>query len=265
MRMGLFTMFARLAEPPAPGTGAWRVRTGDGQEGVVLMEGGRVCWANHSQGGRLTDEIERRYGVDHGAIEQVVRECRETHKPFGAALVEEGWITNEQLSSALREHTCRSIMSLVKAGVYQCEWVPHQGSGYSPETTISLTQTVSSCVALIKGLGAEGLEISLEELLAGEAAGLLIHAATRLPLAASIAPVTWTEMRAWLTWVLRIESVCQPPSGSYLAGRGAEGGWVVWRQGGVLGLAVSPSEEVQRRVLLRVSSGIGSWHVEQPA
>ena len=68
MRMGLFTMFARLADPPAPATGAWRVRTGDGHEGVVLMEGGRVCWANHSLSGRLTDEIERRYGVDLSLI-----------------------------------------------------------------------------------------------------------------------------------------------------------------------------------------------------
>ena len=193
-----------------------------------------------------------------------MRSCRETHKPFGAALVEEGWITNDQLTSALREHTCRSILSLVKAGVYQCEWVPHQGSGYSPETTISLTQTVSSCVAMIKGMGAEGLETSLEELLAGEAAGLLIHAATRLPLAASVAPVNWAEMRAWLTWVLRIESLCHLASHGYIAGRGADGGWVVWRVGGVLGLAVSPSEEVQRRLMLRVSSGLATWNVEQP-
>ncbi len=262
--MGLFTMFARLADPPAPGTGAWRVLTGDGGEGVVLMEGGRVCWANHSQSGRLTDEIERRYGIEHAVIDRVVRTCRETGTPFGVALVEEGWITNDQLASALREHTCRSILSQVKAGVYQCEWMPHQGGGYAPETTISLTQTVSSCVALIKGLGAEGLETALEEILAGEAAGLLIHVATRLPLAASVAPVTWAEMRAWLSWVLRVEGLCQIQSRGYLAGRGVDGGWVVWREGGVLGLAVSPSEEVQRRVLLRVSNQLASWHVEQP-
>lgn len=264
MRMGLFTMFARLAEPPAPGTGAWRVRTGDGQEGVVLMEGGRVCWANHSQGGRLTDEIEQRFGVEHGVIEQVVRRCRETKQPFGAALVEGGWITNAQLTLALREHTCRSILSLVRAGVYQCEWVPHQGEGYAPETTTSLAQTASACVAMIKGLSVEALEGALEVMLGGEAAGLLIHLGTRLPLAASASSVTWQDMRLWLTWALRIEHICALASRSYLAGRGADGGWVLWRSGGVLGLAVSSTEEVQRRVLLRVESSLESWTVEQP-
>ena len=146
MRMGLFSMFAKLADPPEPATGAWRVRTGDGSDGVVLMEGGRVCWANHDAASRLSDEIERRYGVSHATIEQVVRACRENGKAFGASLVEEGCITQKQLRSALRDHTCRSILALVKAGVYQCDWMAHQGSGYAPETTMSLAQTVSSCV-----------------------------------------------------------------------------------------------------------------------
>jgi hypothetical protein len=262
--MGLFSMFAKLAEPPAPGTGAWRVRTGDGHDGVVLMESGRVCWANHEAASRLSDEIERRYGVSHATIEQVIRACKANHKPFGAALVEEGSITQKQLGSALRDHMCRSILELVKAGVYQCDWVPHQGAGYAPETTMSLAQTVSSCVALIKGLDAEGLEHALEAMLAGEASGLLLHADAKLPLAASISPVGWTELRTWLTWALRADAACKLPSRAFLSGRGAKGGWVVWRSGGIVGLAVSPTEEVQRRVLLRVSSGLPAWTVEQP-
>jgi hypothetical protein len=265
MRMGLFTLFAKLAESPEPGTGAWRIKSGDGHEGVVLMEAGRVCWANHDLGGRLSDEIERRYGVSHATIEQVIRRCRQTHKPFGASLVEEGCITQSQLTSALREHTCRAILSLVKSGVYQCDWVPHQGSGYAPGTTISLAQTVSSCVALIKGLGAESLEASLEVMVAGEAAGLLIHSAARLPIAASVSPVAWGELRSWFTWALHVDGACGLPSQGFLAGRGQTGGWVVWRVGGVVGLAVSRSEEVQRRLLLRVSSALTDWIVEQPA
>jgi hypothetical protein len=264
MRMGLFTLFARLSDPPEPCTGAWRIRTGDGHGGVVLMEAGRVCWANHELGGRLSDEIERRYGVSHATIDQVVRACRDTKKPFGASLVEEGCITQRQLTSALREHTCRSILSLVKAGVHECDWLPHQGSGYAPATTISLTQTLASCVALIKGLDAEGLESALELMLAGEAAGLLIHAETRHPLAASVVPVAWPELRAWLTWSLRVDDACKLPSQGFLAGRGQGGGWVLWRSGSVVGLAVSWSEEVQRRMLLRVSSALSDWTVEQP-
>jgi hypothetical protein len=262
--MGLFTMFARLAEPPGPGTGAWRIRTGDNHEGVVLMEGRRVCWANHDAAGRLSDEIERRYGVSHATIEQVIRTCRENKKPFGASLVEEGCITQRQLTSALRDHTCRSILALVKAGVYQCEWVAHQGAGYAPETTISLAQTVASCVSLIKGLSPEGLEASLEAMLGGEAAGLLLHGDSRLPLAASAMPVGWGELRTWLTWTLRADAACKLPSRGFLSGRGGAGGWAIWRVGAVVGLAVSPSEEVQRRLLLRVSSGLAGWEVEQP-
>jgi hypothetical protein len=264
VRMGLFTMFAKLAEPPGAGTGAWRVLTGDGQEGLVLMEAGRVCWANHDAAIRLSDEIERRYGVPHATIEQVVRRCKETRKPFGSAIVEAGCITPTQLTSALRDHICRSILALVKAGVYQCDWVPHSGAGYAPETTISLPQTVSSCVALIKGLAPEELELALEAMLAGECPGLLLHVDSRLPLAASLATVGWSELRTWLTWGLRVAEVCKLPSRSFVSGRGGPGGWVVWRVGGIVGLAVTKSEETQRRLLLRVSSSIGTWTVTEP-
>ncbi len=264
MRMGLFTMFSKLAEPPAPGTGAWRVLTSDGHEGMVLMEAGRVCWANHDAATRLSDEIERRYHVPHATIDQVIRACKETRKPFGVALVEEGCITPRQLISALRDHICRSILALVKAGVYQCDWVPHQGAGYAPETTISLAQTVSSCVSLIKGLAPEEMESSLESMLAGEGSGLLLHVDSRLPLASSQAVVSWPELRSWLTWGLRVSEVCKLPSRSFLSGRGPTGGWVMWRTGGILGLAVARSDEAQRRLLLRVSSGIATWTAAEP-
>jgi hypothetical protein len=262
--MGLFTMFAKLAEPPPPGTGAWRIHTSDGHEGVVLMEAGRVCWANHDAANRLSDEIERRYGVSHATIEQVIRSCRESGKPFGASLVEEGSITAKQLTAALRDHTCRSILALVKAGVYQCDWVPHQGAGYAPETTISLAQTVSSCVALIKGLAPEEMERSLEVMLGGEAPGMLLHADSRLPLASSQKMLGWTEMRSWLTWALRVEAACKLSSRGFVAGRGAAGGWIIWRCGALVGLAVAHGEDAQRRLQLRVSAALPTWTCPEP-
>lgn len=264
-KLGLFAMFARLAEPPEPRTGAWRIRTEDGREGIVLMEAGRICWANHDQIGRLSDEIERRYGVSRTAIEQVIRTCRERRQPFAASLVDHGYLTEPQLSSVLRDHTCRSILLLVRSGVRDCEWLPHQGNGYAPGTTLSVTQAACYCVATVKGLAAERLEAALELMLAGDAAGLLIHTATRLPFAASAVPMTWQQLRRWLTWALRADELCPMPSHSYLAGRGQSGGWLMWRAGAMLGLAVTTSEDAQRRLLLRVASRISDWTVEQPA
>jgi len=264
VKLELFALFARLAEPPGPGTGAWRIRTEAGREGLVLMEAGRVCWANHDLGGSLSDEIERRSGVSHTTIDEVIRSCRETGRPFGASLIEHGHITQAQLTSVLREHTCRSILSLVRSGVRECEWVPHQGAGYAPETTLSLTQAACRCVAVVKGLGAEALEASLETMLSGETAGMLIHVDSRLPFAASVVPLTWPQLRSWLTWTLRVDSLCRLPSRGYLTGRGQDGGWVMWRVDSMIGLAVSSSEEVQRRLLLRVASALADWAVEQP-
>jgi len=265
MNTGLFAAFERLADPPPPGTGAWRIRTADGRDGVVLMEAGRVCWAHHDLCDRLSDEIERRYGVSHTAIHDVIRVCRETQQPFRTLLVEQGYLTWPQLASVLGEHTCRSILSAARSGIRECEWIPHQGGGYAPATTISLTQAACRCVALVKGLAPEGLEASLETMLAGEAAGMLIDVDSRLPFAASATPVTWQELHTWLTWILRMDGLCRLPSHGYLTGRGRSGGWVIWRDGAMVGLAVSTSEEAQRRLLLRVTSALASWTVEQPA
>jgi len=263
-KVGLFAMFARLAEPPEPGTGAWRLRTDDGREGVVLMEAGRLCWANHDLSARLSEQLERRYGVPRATVEQLSRACRETGQPFSAALVEQGLLTAAQVVSALREHTCRSILSLVKSGVRSCDWVAHQGAGYAPETTITATQAACRCVALVKGLDGERYEASLEAMLGPDAAGLLIHVGARLPFAASAAAMSWQELRGWLTWVLRVDGLSPLPSRGYLAGRGTGGGWVLWRADAMVGLAVTRSDEAQRRLLLRVAQTIATWEVEQP-
>jgi hypothetical protein len=264
MRTALFEMFARLAAPPSPGTGAWWIRTEDGRDGVVLMEEGRVCWAHHDLGGRLSDEIERRHGVSRAAIHDAIQVCRATHQPFLALLVEQGHLTWPQLTSVLGEHTCRSILAFVGSGVRECTWVPHQGAGYAPETTISVTQTACRCIALVKGLEAEGLETSLETMLAGESTGMLIHIDSGLPFAASATPVTWPELHRWLTWTLRVDDLCRLPSRGYVTGRGRGGGWVMWRAGSMVGLAVSASENAQRRLLVRVTSALADWAVEQP-
>jgi len=165
----------------------------------------------------------------------------------------------------LRDHTCRSILLLVRSGVRDCEWLPHQGNGYAPGTTLSVTQAACTCVATVKGLGAERLEAALEAMLAGDAAGMLIHAGTRLPFAASSVPMTWQQLRRWLTWALRTDELSPLPSRSYLAGRGHSGGWLMWRVDAMLGLAVTTSEDAQRRLMLRVASSLADWTVEQPA
>jgi hypothetical protein len=263
-KLGLFAMLARLAEPPEPGIGAWQIRTDDGREGVVLMEAGRLCWTNHDLDGRFSEQIERRYGIGRSVIEQVRRACRETGQAFGVALVEQGHLTPPQLASAMRDHTCRSILSLVKSGVRACDWVPHEGTGCAPDTMITATQAACRCVALVMGLDGERFEASLEAMLGGEAAGLLIHSGARLPFAASAAAMAWQELRGWLTWVLRINGLCPLPSRGYVAGRGQGGGWVVWRAEAMVGLAVTTSDEAQRRVLLRVASTLADWAVDQP-
>ena len=229
------------------------------------MEAGRICWANHELIGRLSEEIERRYGVSRTAIEQVIRTCREERQPFAASLVDHGYLTEPQLTSVLRDHTCRSILLLVKSGIRDCEWLPHQAGGYAPGTTISVTQAACYCVATVKGLSGEKLEASLEAMLEGDAAGMLIHAGTKLPFAASAVPMTWQQLRRWLAWAVRADELSPLPTRSYLAGRGHTGGWMMWRAGSMLGLAVTTSEDAQRRLLLRVASRLAGWTVDQPS
>src|SRR5262249_12933661 len=150
-------------------------------------------------------------------------------RPFAASLVDHGYLTQPQLAAVMRDHTCRSMLLLVNAGVRDCEWLPHQAGGYAPGATISVAQAACDCVATVKGFAADGLEAALEDMLAGDAAGLLIHAATRLPYAASTVAMTWPQLRRWLGWVVHVDELSPLPPRSYLAGRGHGGGWLVWR------------------------------------
>jgi hypothetical protein len=113
-------------------------------------------------------------------------------------------------------------------------------------------------------MAAEQLEAALEDILAGDAAGMLIHPATRLPYAASAVPLTWPQLRRWLGWAMNVEELSPLPPRSYLAGRGPAGGWLLWRAGAMLGLAVTTSEDAQRRLLLRVATKIATWTAEPP-
>ncbi|MBC7974366.1 MAG: hypothetical protein H7138_05225, partial [Myxococcales bacterium] len=60
---------------------------------------------------------------------------------------------------------------------------------------------------------------------------------------------------------MRTDEQCPLPARGYIAGRGQAGGWVLWRAGPVVGVAVTTSEDAQRRLLLRITSTIGTWSV----
>lgn len=104
-------LLRRIDELPPDANGA--LVFGDASQSVVLIEGGRVCWAAApSLRTRLSDRL--RHATHLGAAEwdAVFRECVESRKPLGQTLVQRGVLSPSDLREALVEHTSAALAQL---------------------------------------------------------------------------------------------------------------------------------------------------------
>ncbi|HET9599257.1 MAG TPA: DUF4388 domain-containing protein [Anaeromyxobacteraceae bacterium] len=69
----------------------------------VYLQRGRVAWASDGRHPRaFTGHLKHHAGLATAAIEEVVAECRSTHRPIGETLLARGLANEEQVRAALR-------------------------------------------------------------------------------------------------------------------------------------------------------------------
>jgi len=69
----------------------------------VYLQRGRVAWASDGRHPRaFTGHLKRHAGLETPVIEEVVSECRASHRPIGETLLARDLATEEQVRTALR-------------------------------------------------------------------------------------------------------------------------------------------------------------------
>ncbi|MGC4092770.1 MAG: hypothetical protein QM756_33785 [Polyangiaceae bacterium] len=104
------TLLARVEEIPRTVTGALTF-----DDGLVLVERQRVCWAiTSTMGAYLTDLLCENEATSERRrdIEDVYRSCKKSGARLSESLLESGLISEVRLRLALREHNCEAIVRL---------------------------------------------------------------------------------------------------------------------------------------------------------
>ncbi|HET9932469.1 MAG TPA: hypothetical protein VFQ35_17325, partial [Polyangiaceae bacterium] len=106
-------LLSKVEEAPHDATGALTF-----EDGLVLVERRRVCWAiSSSMGLYLTDllcEGESR-NIERCEIEQVYRRCKKRGLRLSEELLASGLISQSRLQHVLREHNSEAIVRLSRS------------------------------------------------------------------------------------------------------------------------------------------------------
>ncbi len=153
----LLRILLRLEEKSTEAAGILPMRRvesaaeGDPDAGMIMAEGGRVCWASSPHSSRrLSDLLLEHSGISRSQIERVFQFCRRTKKPLGEHMVSLGILTRDQLREALLAHTTAALLTLGQ-GLQKGEVVPtpFQRSperSYNPMFTFSALELVVAMI-----------------------------------------------------------------------------------------------------------------------
>lgn len=119
-----------------------------GEDGVILVENKRVCWAvANDMKQRLTDILcqQQEPPLPRGELEELVRRCKQQGTPVGEALVASGIVSESALRSALERHTCEAIVRLAQGNLSAPpRFARHTKHGYDPRFVFTTAELLAS-------------------------------------------------------------------------------------------------------------------------
>lgn len=145
-------LLERIERLPEDATGALMLGTGSHNQGIVLIERGRICWAVASDMKRRLVDLLRHQAeptLTKASLESVYNDCRSSNKPLGECLVESGLITERGLWRALRQHNAEAIAVIAaKLLPSDIEFQHHKHHRYDARFTYSTTEVLVTLGAL---------------------------------------------------------------------------------------------------------------------
>lgn len=249
---------------PTHASGALVLSRGGEKCGALLIEEGRICWAfSHGTKRYLQDLLRERCSncLSPPELAEIMRECRETSRPLGEALVAGGHVTADVLREALLLHTSRSLLSLARLGKLTPKWVLHNTTTYDPQFTFSYPELVGSLAHQIDpdraGVARVGLEHILPPGAMGGAFGFTAAKLGAIPLAwvgeKEISIADLQELARWAVGLSAQASQAGTRAYAQLA-RYGETTCVSWRQGGLLMVAICRRPGETARILRRLAT-----------
>lgn len=119
-----------------------------GEDGVILVEKKRVCWAIATDmRQRLTDILCEQHEppLERDVVEQVFRRCKREGTPMGEALVAGGLVSEADLRAALLRHTCEAIVRLAQGrALTPSHFAQHEKGGYDPRFVFTTAELLAS-------------------------------------------------------------------------------------------------------------------------
>jgi hypothetical protein len=100
-----------------------------GDEGMILVESGKICWAVATgMSSVLTELLAQRRDppLPRQALESVYRRCRDEQRPLGLGLVDSGLVSSGDVRAAFAQHHARAIARLARGS--------GRASGFHPAT-----------------------------------------------------------------------------------------------------------------------------------
>jgi hypothetical protein len=163
-------LFTFVDELPAGATGVLQF----GEEGVILLESRKICWAvARTMRVRLTDILRNQSTppMPREAVEDIYRQCKESGTPIGEALVKGGLVSEAGLRSALFKHNGEAIVQLAQSGAVPDGFVAHARTGYDPKYSFSPGEILAMLGSKDDPARATAAQLELTETLVPDSTG----------------------------------------------------------------------------------------------
>jgi hypothetical protein len=175
-------------------------------QGTILVEDRRVCWAVASDmENRLTGLLraQKEVPLSKDAFEEVYQECHRKQMPLGETLVARGLVSSEGLRTALRQHTAEAIGRLSAAAPLGVTWTSNRVQRYDAQFTFTPAELLCCVGALGLEFEAEQAGVILREVTPDRSVGVAFLAANGHPIPlAQVSAESWRcqtllELGAW--------------------------------------------------------------------
>lgn len=247
----LLTAMRVVESLPPSACGAFMVETREEAIGTILVESNRVCWgAAPGMGGRFRDILLSHCdeSIQQPELEAVCQRCRRDSQPLMERLVDDGWMSAEQVRAAIKQHTIESLLTVDATVTSLCgshtlewpmRWIEHAGAGFNPRHTFGTVELMEA--AGIQRLDEYDAEVMIDHLadLANDRSALVafsfqpegtpifVGAAEHLPLDT----FDLVDLTTWSDAALGASPGFSPQV-AHRCARSADGGTVAWRYQG---------------------------------